>query len=83
MAKKTFEESLARLEDITRQLEEGEISLDESLKIFDEGVKLARICQEKLESAQAKVDLLLKKDGTFTRVPFEQKDSGKGDDGGE
>ena len=83
MAKKTFEESLARLEDITHQLEEGEISLDESLKIFDEGVKLARICQEKLEKAQAKVDLLLKKDGTFTRVPFEQTDSGKGDDGDE
>ncbi len=83
MAKKTFEDSLARLEEITRQLEDGEISLDQSLKIFDEGVKLARFCQEKLESAQQKVDLLLKKDGVLTPAPFSDQADDGGDSSGE
>jgi len=74
MAKKTFEDSMARLEEIARQLEAGDISLDQSLKLFDEGVKLARFCQEKLDRAQEKVDLLLKEEGGFARVPFGEKE---------
>ena len=71
MAKKiSFEEALARLEDIARELEAGELSLEESLKKFDEGVKLAAFCNEKLEEAQQRVDLLLKKGGTLAAVPF-------------
>jgi exodeoxyribonuclease VII small subunit len=72
MAKQKFEESLARLEQITRDLEEGELSLEESLKIFDEGVKLAEYCNRKLDEAQKRVDLLLKKGGVLTAVPFEE-----------
>ena len=72
--KKNFEDSMARLEEIARELEAGEISLDESLKLFDEGVKLARFCQEKLDQAQEKVDLLLKEEGGFARVPFGDKE---------
>ncbi len=83
MAKKTFEDSLARLEEITRQLEDGKISLDQSLKIFDEGVNLARFCQEKLDSAQEKVDLLLKKNGVLTPTPFDSDTDNRGDLDGE
>jgi exodeoxyribonuclease VII small subunit len=70
MAKQKFEEALARLEQITRELEEGDLPLEESLKAFDEGVKLAELCNRKLDEAQKRVDLLLKKDGGLTAVPF-------------
>ncbi|MEA3546715.1 MAG: exodeoxyribonuclease VII small subunit [Thermodesulfobacteriota bacterium] len=73
MAKKTFENALQILEDITRELEEGNLSLEESLKKFNEGVKLADFCNKKLEESQKKVDLLLKKNGSLTSVPFESK----------
>ena len=66
MAKKNFEESLKRLEQITRELEEGELSLDGSLKMFDEGMKLADYCNEKLNEAQQKVNLLLNRDGKLS-----------------
>jgi exodeoxyribonuclease VII small subunit len=72
MAKKSFEDALAKLEEITRELEDGELSLERSLKMFEEGVKLAEFCNRTLDEAQTKVDMLLKKnDGTVAAVPFE------------
>jgi exodeoxyribonuclease VII small subunit len=70
MSKKSFEEALGSLEQITRELENGDLSLEKSLKKFDEGIKLAELCNHKLEEAQQKVDLLLKKDGKLISVPF-------------
>jgi len=70
MGKRNFEESLNRLEEITEELESGELTLEDSLKKFDEGVKLADFCQQKLREAQEKVDLLLKKNGRLQEVPF-------------
>ena len=75
MARKTFEEALARLEEITRALEDGDICLEESMKKFDEGVKLAEFCNAKLTEAQKKVDILLKKDGKLTAVPFAEDET--------
>ena len=72
MAKKTFEDSLTKLEEITDDLENGELSLEISLKKFDEGIKLAEFCNRKLDEAQKKVNILLKKDGELQAVPFEQ-----------
>lgn len=57
--KQSFEQSLARLEEIVRQLEQGECSLDESLKLFEEGAKLAGSCSDLLDHAEQKVNLLL------------------------
>lgn len=74
MAKKTFESSLARLEEITRELENGDLTLENSLKKFDEGIKLADFCNTKLTEAKAKVEILLDKDGT--RKPFTEESSG-------
>ena len=48
MKKKSFEEALAKLEQITKKLEEGDLPLEDSLKYFDEGVKLAELCNSKL-----------------------------------
>jgi exodeoxyribonuclease VII small subunit len=70
MKKKSFEEALAQLEEITRELEEGDLSLEESLKYFDEGVKLAEHCNSKLNDAQKKVEILLKKEGKLEPAPF-------------
>lgn len=71
MAKKNFETALTRLEQITRELEEGELSLDNSLKKFDEGMKLVQFCNQKLDQSQKKIDILLDKNGTLSKVSFE------------
>ena len=74
MAKKiTFEEALAKLEEIAVELEKGDVSLDAALKKFDEGVKMAALCNEMLTEAQEKVDLLLKKGGVLSTVPLEPR----------
>ncbi|PID41503.1 MAG: exodeoxyribonuclease VII small subunit [Proteobacteria bacterium] len=74
MAKKTFESALSRLEQITEELENGDLSLDVSLKKFDEGIKLTRFCNARLSEARAKVEILLEKDGKITVEPFEEQD---------
>ncbi len=72
MAKKTFESALSKLEKITEELEDGELSLENSLKKFDEGIQLVQFCNSKLEDAKSRVDLLLRKDGSFTTTPFDE-----------
>lgn len=57
--KQSFEESMHRLEAIVDQLEKGECGLDQSLKLFEEGTKLAGQCRELLDKAEQKVNLLL------------------------
>ena len=79
MAKKTFETALARLEQITEELDDGELSLENSLKKFDEGIKLASFCTEQLSEARSKVELLLEKDGQLEAIPFEGQESGHKD----
>ena len=74
MKKKSFEEALAKLEQITKELEEGDLSLEESLKYFDEGVKLAEYCNSKLNDAQKKVEILLKKDSGVEPTVFDGLD---------
>ena len=65
-----FEQSLARLEALVEQLEEGELSLEDSLKAFQEGVKLTRECQKALSEAEQKVHLLSEEDGEVLRKAF-------------
>ena len=75
MAEKKFEASLSRLEEIVTSLESGDLSLEQSLKLFEEGVKLARICNVRLEEAERKVEVLLKdKSGKMTTKAFEEED---------
>jgi exodeoxyribonuclease VII small subunit len=63
MAVKKFEESLRRLEDIVKQLEQGDLTLEASLKLFEDGIKLSRICSRQLEEAERRVEMLLQGDG--------------------
>ncbi len=57
---KTFESSLAELEKIVGQLENGELPLEESLKLFEVGVKLSRECRERLSDAERRIEVLMK-----------------------
>ncbi len=65
--KQSFEEAIGRLEAIVAQLEKGECGLDQSLKLFEEGARLAGQCEELLDQAEQKVNLLLASD---EEVPF-------------
>ena len=67
-----FEEAIARLEDIVKKLEAGNVSLDESLLEFEEALKLVKLCNEKLESAEQKVRILTEKNGVIVDLPFDE-----------
>jgi exodeoxyribonuclease VII small subunit len=67
----TFEESLKKLESIVEQLEKGDLALEDSLKLFEEGVNLSSACKQELETAEGKVQMLVKqRDGTMKPEPF-------------
>jgi exodeoxyribonuclease VII small subunit len=67
----TFEEAIKRLEEIVGQLEKGEVPLDKTLSLFEEGVRLSRFCREKLDEAEKRIDILLKEEGgILRREPF-------------
>lgn len=75
MATEKFETSLKKLEEVVRRLEGGSLPLEESLKAFEEGVKHASFCAKKLDEAERRVEVLLKrKDGSFTRETFEPEE---------
>lgn len=70
--KPDFERSLARLEEVVRKLESPQLSLDDAMKLFEEGVELQRECQKQLEEAEGRVEILLKKaDGKMVAEPFD------------
>ncbi|TRZ49736.1 exodeoxyribonuclease VII small subunit [bacterium] len=66
-----FEEDLKKLQKIVEELSSGKITLGESLKKYEEGVRLAQSCSQTLTSAQRKVELLMKKDGKFGLEKFD------------
>ncbi len=66
----SFEDSLAELEQLVNQLEQGDVSLEESLKSFERGVTLTRVCQKALKEAEQKVQILLEKNGNHSLEPF-------------
>jgi len=79
-----FEEALARLEAIVAELERGELPLEDSMRIFEEGIKLSKVCLKMLEEAERKVEILVKdKDGQkrartfdFDELPEARPDNG-------
>jgi exodeoxyribonuclease VII small subunit len=71
----SFEDSLKKLESIVDQLEKGDLSLEESLKLFEEGVGLSAVCKKELEAAEGKVEMLIKqRDGSLKTEPFPPAD---------
>jgi exodeoxyribonuclease VII small subunit len=78
MARKTtktssFEASLKELETLVEKMEQGELSLEESLQHFERGIQLTRSCQQALQDAEQKVEQLLKKNDREEVVPFDSE----------
>jgi exodeoxyribonuclease VII small subunit len=71
---KDFEKSLQSLEKIVNHMESGELGLEESLAQFENGIKLARTCQDTLANAELRVEQLIEKNGLQQTVPFEDLD---------
>jgi len=66
-----FEQSLKQLEAIVAQMERGDVSLEDSVKLFEEGTKLAEQCKQQLAEAEGKVEILIKqRNGAMKREPF-------------
>ena len=74
-----FEDALRKLEEIVQRLEKGELPLEESLTLYEEGIRLSRVCHAKLEEAEGKIELLMKDargavvldpDGNPRKTPF-------------
>ncbi len=75
MAKDKFEEALGRLENIVRKMEAGDMTLEESLKAFEEGIKLARLCSRRLDEAERRVEILLKQEEELVIKPFQVEEN--------
>ena len=79
MPKKTtpinFEKTLAELEQLVGKMEEGDLSLEESLKCFERGIALTKSCQQALTEAEQKVRILLEKDGKSGLEPFNPEEN--------
>jgi len=72
MAEIKFEEALKKLEKIVEDLENGDLSLDDALKKYQEGIELSRLCNQRLENAKKKIDILVKnKKGEFELKPLD------------
>ncbi|GAB6267662.1 MAG: exodeoxyribonuclease VII small subunit [Smithella sp.] len=74
MAKEKFEDALEKLEDIVKKMEAGDIPLDESLKSFEEGIRLIRFCSAKLEETERRVEVLLGKEESLKVKNFQGED---------
>jgi exodeoxyribonuclease VII small subunit len=80
MAKKTpqepdFEAALQELETLVEKMEQGELSLEDSLNHFERGVRLSRTCQQALKAAEQKVEILMQKNASEEIVPFDSEDA--------
>ncbi len=75
-----FEEALEELESLVEQMEDGDLSLEESLAAFEKGVRIARECQDALKQAEQRVQILLQQNGEERLVPFADDTDEPGDE---
>jgi exodeoxyribonuclease VII small subunit len=77
-----FEEHLTKLESVVEQLERGDLTLEDSVRLFEEGVKLSAVCKAELEEAEGRVMVLVEKGGKMEVAEMNLGAEGKGDIGG-
>ncbi len=65
----SYEDSLERLEEIVQRLESGKLTLDESLKLFEEGTRLTKVCQSRLTEAELRIERLVGEGGQVEEMP--------------
>jgi len=71
-----FEKNLERLDSIVQQLEDAELPLEKAIQLYEEGMKLSEVCQQQLDEAQGRVEILMKKSsGKVAAEPFEPEGS--------
>jgi len=73
----SFEQGLEELEKVVQQLEDGDLPLEESLKLFEKGVELSESCRKQLEAAETRVEILLKKNNKVQPEPFDPDAAGR------
>ena len=74
MAKLTFEKAMEQLEKIVQTMESGTLSLEQSLKQFEEGMRLSQFCAQKLDETEKKISLIMEKaDGAVDELPFDDQ----------
>ena len=71
---KDYEAAMTRLEEITEQLEAGTPKLEEAIKLYTEGLEIARYCHEKLAEAEEKIKIIAEKDGRLVEEDFEEEE---------
>ncbi|MGE5702768.1 MAG: exodeoxyribonuclease VII small subunit [Clostridia bacterium] len=67
----TYEEAVKRLEEVVRRLDEGDVPLEESIGLYQEGVQLARLCGSKLDAIETQITMLLEENGEMKEKPFQ------------
>ncbi|PWB68839.1 exodeoxyribonuclease VII small subunit [candidate division GN15 bacterium] len=72
---KDFESAMQRLQEVTAQLESGEVKLEEAIELYTEGLEIARQCDLKLTEAEKKIKIIMEKNGRIEEEDFEEKDS--------
>jgi exodeoxyribonuclease VII small subunit len=76
LSKERFEDTFKKLETIVNKLESGDLPLEDSMKLFEEGMRLSKICSQRLAEVQKKVEVLLKgEDGNYKTEPFSLEES--------
>lgn len=70
-----FEKALEELEALVEKMEQGDLSLEESLQHFERGVQLTRACQQALKEAEQKIEILLQNNGRESSVPFDSENA--------
>ncbi|MCM3784105.1 exodeoxyribonuclease VII small subunit [Neobacillus mesonae] len=73
-----FEAAMAELEDVVNQLERGDVPLEQAIELFQRGMKLSQLCNQKLEQVERKIEMIVEEDGEFRKQPF----GGNEDEGG-
>lgn len=74
MKKVNYEKSIKKLEDVIENLETKELSLDDSLKLFKEGIDLYRLCNAKLNEAEEQIQMIIEENGVIKRIPFSDEE---------
>lgn len=67
----SFEAAMERLESVVDKLETGEVPLEEAIALFQEGMELSRVCNQKLTDVEQKIEMLMEKEGQLVPTPFE------------
>lgn len=73
----TFEEAMEQLEQIVKQLENGDAPLEQAIQLFQQGIQLSKLCHDKLEQVEQQVQLLLEEEGKLVEKPFQLEEDGR------